>query len=351
MPMMEATTWHRRSLSAYVVLLALPPALSRCAPTCSFVPRSSPLGPRAMSRRQHRAGAACGAGRIASARFLSTPTLEDLEQEDAQALDSAGARGDVKLLNDFSNLSSLVFYDDLLDSSTPAGVVCARGVCVLNDDIPPEICVVDDVSGAVECAVEFAEPEDADWSSAAFLWPRALLLGCSVLYGTNFPLGRLMNAALPPSATSSARFALAALALSPFLPRLAPELARPALFCGVFTSLGCASESLSVGRGVRPRRAFGRRVRRAVRHQTRERRERANASPNRPPPLRLRHCNCRYVAQSIALVDTPASTVAFLGALTVVVCPALEALVGGRRLAPRDAPQVVLGRGRPYKDE
>jgi hypothetical protein len=57
------------------------------------------------------------------------------------------------------------------------------------------------------------------------------------------------------------------------------------------------------------------------------------------------------VAQSIALVDTPASTVAFLGALTVVVCPALEALVGGRRLAPRDAPQVVLGRGRPYKDE
>lgn len=34
-----------------------------------------------------------------------------------------------------------------------------------------------------------------------------------------------------------------------------------------------------------------------------------------------------YTAQSIALVDTPAATVAFLGALTVVVVPALKTLV------------------------
>lgn len=29
--------------------------------------------------------------------------------------------------------------------------------------------------------------------SIEFLWPRGLLLACSVLYGTNFPLGKLMN--------------------------------------------------------------------------------------------------------------------------------------------------------------
>ena len=55
-------------------------------------------------------------------------------------------------------------------------------------------------------------------------WPSALLLGCSVLYGTNFPLGRLMNDALPASATSSARFLLAAIALSPFLLKINPAI-------------------------------------------------------------------------------------------------------------------------------
>ena len=39
--------------------------------------------------------------------------------------------------------------------------------------------------------------EDRNVMSFEFLWPRALLLGCSMLYGTNFPLGRIMNDALP----------------------------------------------------------------------------------------------------------------------------------------------------------
>ena len=39
-------------------------------------------------------------------------------------------------------------------------------------------------------------------------------------------------------------------------------------------------------------------------------------------------CGCftalGYVTQSLALTDTPAATVAFLGAVTVIVCPALS---------------------------
>ena len=41
----------------------------------------------------------------------------------------------------------------------------------------------------------------------------------------------------------------------------------------------------------------------------------------------------------------PAATVAFLGALTVVVCPSLEATLDGRKLGFSDAPQVWLAAG------
>lgn len=121
--------------------------------------------------------------------------------------------------------------------------------------------------------------------SPGYWWPRATMLVCSVLYGTNFPLGRLMNEALPASATTSGRFLLAALALSPFLPRLPRSLLLPALLCGACDAVG-------------------------------------------------------YISQSVALLDTPAATVAFLGALTVIVCPLLGALLGGKQLGPRAAPQV-----------
>ena len=57
----------------------------------------------------------------------------------------------------------------LIDLSPVPDVVCARGICVVE------------------------EPEE---EAAVVLWPKALLLGSSVLYGTNFALGRLMNDAL-----------------------------------------------------------------------------------------------------------------------------------------------------------
>ena len=129
-------------------------------------------------------------------------------------------------------------------------VICARGVCVLPDD------EIDEETNEII-------PPSKPGLSFAFVWPRALLLVCSVLYGTNFPLGRLMNDALPPSAATSARLLLATIALSPFLLKLKPNLRGTAALCGTFTALG-------------------------------------------------------YVSQSIALVDTPAATVSFLGALVVI---------------------------------
>jgi len=160
-------------------------------------------------------------------------------------------------------------------------VNCARGVCSVADtDVSPELCFVEPVNGALVCEPN-EETQQTEW------WPSALLLGCSVLYGTNFPLGRLMNDALPAAATSSARFLMAAVALSPYLFKLSPALRGRALLCGSFTSLG-------------------------------------------------------YISQSISLNDTPAATVAFLGALTVVICPALSAIVDGKRLGFTDAPQTWI---------
>ena len=100
-------------------------------------------------------------------------------------------------------------------------------------------------------------------SSGSDLPYKALLLAVAVGYGTNFPVGRLMNEALPAAATTSGRFTLAALALSPFIPRLDKRLILPAVGTGVCDAIG-------------------------------------------------------YCAQSLALVDTPAAKVSFLGTLTVV---------------------------------
>lgn len=96
-----------------------------------------------------------------------------------------------------------------------------------------------------------------------------------------------MNESLPPSAATSSRMVLAALALSPFLFKLSPKLIGPALLCGCFTALG-------------------------------------------------------YTTQSLALVDVSPATVAFLGAATVIVCPTLEALVDKKPMGVKDAPQKWL---------
>lgn len=122
---------------------------------------------------------------------------------------------------------------------------------------------------------------------SSYLGPRLLLGGASILYGTNFALGTIMNDSLPASAATSARMFLAAGALSPFLFKLDPKLAGSALLCGCFTAFG-------------------------------------------------------YITQSLALVDTSPATVAFLGAATVIVCPALEFLINKKPMGLKDAPQTWL---------
>lgn len=172
-----------------------------------------------------------------------------------------------------SSPASLVFYDDVLEND---GVVCARGVCVLAD--------FDDDEMEME---NLSEQSFWDKVLNSYLGPRLLLFFASILYGTNFPLGAIMNSALPPSAATSARMVLASLALSPFLPKLSPKFSGSALLCGCFTALG-------------------------------------------------------YITQSLALMDISPATVAFLGCATVIVCPTLEAFLDSKPMSIRDAPQTWL---------
>ena len=164
-------------------------------------------------------------------------------------------------------------------------VICARGVCVVDENGAPEFCEFDDETDEIVCEPNADAVEPG--LSVAYLWPRGLLLVCSVLYGTNFPLGRLMNDALPASFATSTRLLLATIALSPFLLQLKPNLRGTAAVCGTFTALG-------------------------------------------------------YISQSIALVDTPAATVSFLGALVVIVCPALAVFVDKKKMGFADAPQTWI---------
>ena len=85
-------------------------------------------------------------------------------------------------------------------------MVCARGVCaVADEEVVDELCYLEEDEETGDLVGMRCEPnpdlaemaEDRNVMSFEFLWPRALLLGCSMLYGTNFPLGRIMNDALP----------------------------------------------------------------------------------------------------------------------------------------------------------
>ena len=196
----------------------------------------------------------------------ATPTLERSETETTQ---------DPKV----QAPASLVFYDALLDDETDMpGVVCARGVCVLAD-------YGDDDNNTT--ADDKKEAGLLDGILNSYLGPRLLLGGASVLYGTNFALGAIMNDAMPPSAATAARMVLAAMALSPFLFQLSPTLAASAALCGCFTGLG-------------------------------------------------------YITQSLSLVDTSPATVSFIGAAVVLVCPVLEYLVDKKPLGLKQAPQTWL---------
>lgn len=175
--------------------------------------------------------------------------------------------------------ASLVYYDDM----PSGGVVCARGVCVLADTT-----VDTTTTDAVQTVAGKVEPKSIlNQILNSYLGPRVLLAGASVLYGTNFALGAIMNEAMPPSAATAARMVMAALALLPFLFKLNPALSLPAALCGCFTGLG-------------------------------------------------------YITQSLSLVDTSPATVSFIGAAVVLVCPVLEFAVDKKPLGLKDAPQTWL---------
>ena len=177
---------------------------------------------------------------------------------------------------------------DTFIATQDPNVICARGVCAIADEsATTELCHLDEDLNGMVCTPNPNEDVVQPGLTVAYLWPRVLLLVCSVLYGTNFPLGRLMNDALPASAATSTRMLLASMALSPFLFQLKPNLRGTAALCGTFTALG-------------------------------------------------------YITQSIALIDTPAATVSFLGALVVIVCPALAVLVDKKKMAFADAPQTWI---------
>lgn len=214
-------------------------------------------------------------------RITSSPSNP---RNDALVLREVVADADTTQDEAVSDPASIVYYDDFLDPENPTGVVCARGVCVLPDDDDDD----DDLDlSAPPSEAKRKERSMVDGFLGSYLGPRLLLAFASVLYGTNFPLGAMMNDSLPPSAATSARMLLASVALSPFLFKLEGELAPVALLCGCFTAMG-------------------------------------------------------YITQSLSLVDTSPATVAFLGAATVIVCPTLEVLVNRKDMSLSNAPQTWL---------
>jgi drug/metabolite transporter (DMT)-like permease len=210
---------------------------------------------------------------IACTAFSTTPSFRSAGQH-GRLIRSALQESPTPVQDDtVDSPASMVFYDDFLDDSLPDGVVCSRGLCALTDLGDDEI--------------DLADQSMVDKVLNSYLGPRILLAGASILYGTNFPLGVMMNEAMTPSAATGARLVLAAVALSPFLPKLDPKLAGPSLLCGCFTALG-------------------------------------------------------YTTQALALVDKSPATVSFLGAAVVLVCPTLEALVDKKPMGLRDSPQTWL---------
>ena len=80
------------------------------------------------------------------------------------------------------------------------------------------------------------------------LWPKALLLGSSVLYGTNFALGRLMTTRCRHASTSPA--GAGAVALFPFLLRLAPNLRKDASDLWLLHRAGLRDARFSISRSA-----------------------------------------------------------------------------------------------------
>ncbi|KAL7536793.1 hypothetical protein ACHAXR_010031 [Thalassiosira sp. AJA248-18] len=122
---------------------------------------------------------------------------------------------------------------------------------------------------------------------SSYLGPRIVLGLAAMLYGTNFPLGAIMEQSLPASAATSSRMVLASIVLSPFLLQLKPSLRTQVLIGGAFVSMG-------------------------------------------------------YISQSVALLDTSPALVSFLGSATVIVCPILQWAVDKKPMGIKDAPQTWM---------
>ena len=163
--------------------------------------------------------------------------------------------------------------DTPVDADALLNVNCdGKGLCVLSDE---PACVPG------EDGEEICLPgPDGDWAASgpAKYWaPRLILLGCCVLYGTNFAFGRLLNDSLSPSVICGLRFSLAAAVLSPALKDIERELIRPAILCSLLVALG-------------------------------------------------------YVGQAVSLETISAGKSGFICSLSVITCPLLESLVDGRRI-------------------
>ena len=155
-----------------------------------------------------------------------------------------------------------------------------------SDDIIP-IMTDPNIGDIQDEKVKAFMPPVVDRVLDSYLGPRVVLAVIAAVYATNFPLGAIMNDALPASAATSARMVLASLCLTPFLFEIKPSLRLRACLCGCFTAMG-------------------------------------------------------YVTQSLALVDTDPARVSFLGAATVLWCPFLEWFVDKRPMGWKEAPQTWL---------
>lgn len=156
--------------------------------------------------------------------------------------------------------------------------------------VPHELGSDDDYGDDSSLTLSPAEsPVNSLWERflSTYLGPRGLLLVLAAFYATNFPLGAILNDNLPASASTTARMVIAAVALSPAIKDLKPNLRLQAVTCGFFTAMG-------------------------------------------------------YITQSLALIDTDPARVSFLGSATVLWCPILEVLIDRKPLGLRDAPQTWL---------
>jgi hypothetical protein len=273
--------------------LVLLSASSLLPPTDAFsAPRPVPLSPvggdprRCRIRPRSRATGVAASNDDAATTTATTKTL-------------TAAAAINPLLANLSSVGSSVPSHSIRDATSTALLSRKRTQSPDRDDFvaatPPD----DDDAQCVEAGlVEYCAAENEplipplsfmEGVLSTYVGPRFVLGLVAVLYGTNFPLGAIMNDNLPASAATSSRMVLASLVLSPFLSRLRPTLRRQVLLGGAFVSLG-------------------------------------------------------YICQSVALVDTSPALVSFLGSATVLVCPVLQWLVDGRPMGIKDAPQTWLVR-------